>query len=97
MNSKTYIPALTGVRGLAAFLIFLDHYNQTGFPPLLFRIFNEFHFPRRLLLDGCGSVLRILSRPQSRHARPDRRAAIRVDNSRGCITMQSIVNDLHTF
>ena len=57
MKSKEYIPALTGVRGLAAFLIFLDHYNQKGFPPLLFRIFNEFHFPLPMFFVLSGFLI----------------------------------------
>ena len=57
MKSKEYIPALTGVRGLAAFLIFLDHYNQIGFPPLLFRIFNEFHFPLPMFFVLSGFLI----------------------------------------
>jgi peptidoglycan/LPS O-acetylase OafA/YrhL len=57
MKSKEYIPALTGVRGLAAFLIFLDHYNQTDFPPLLFRIFNEFHFPLPMFFVLSGFLI----------------------------------------
>jgi len=57
MNSKQYIPALTGVRGLAAFLIFLDHYNQIGFPPLLFRILNEFHFPLPMFFVLSGFLI----------------------------------------
>jgi peptidoglycan/LPS O-acetylase OafA/YrhL len=57
MKSKEYIPALTGVRGLAAFLIFLDHYNQTSFHPLLFRIFNEFHFPLPMFFVLSGFLI----------------------------------------
>ncbi len=38
-----YIPALTGIRAIAAFLVYFHHYNQEEFPHALFRVFNELH------------------------------------------------------
>ena len=43
MKSNSYIPALTGVRAIAAFLVFFHHFNQLDFPFPLRRTFNEFH------------------------------------------------------
>ncbi|WP_462265012.1 acyltransferase family protein [Mucilaginibacter sp.] len=43
---QTYIPALTGVRALAAYLVFISHYAYVfdeGFPHALQRFFQEFH------------------------------------------------------
>jgi peptidoglycan/LPS O-acetylase OafA/YrhL len=43
---QNYIPALTGVRALAAYLVFISHYSYVFddvFPPLLQRFFGEFH------------------------------------------------------
>lgn len=57
MKAKEYFPALTGVRGFAAFMIFLDHYNQKDFPPLLFRILNEFHFPLPMFFVLSGFLI----------------------------------------
>jgi peptidoglycan/LPS O-acetylase OafA/YrhL len=45
-SSKNYIPALTGVRALAAYLVFVSHFAyvfDAGFPPLLQRFLGEFH------------------------------------------------------
>ncbi|WP_324671591.1 acyltransferase [Hymenobacter sp. GOD-10R] len=45
-RAKTYLPALTGVRALAAYLVFLHHFNpfqSEGAPQLLQRIVLEFH------------------------------------------------------
>lgn len=43
MNAKTYIPPLTGIRAIAAFMVFFHHANQLDYPRPIFRIFNEFH------------------------------------------------------
>ena len=43
MKANAYIPALTGVRAIAAFLVFFHHANQAEFPFPLFRVLNEFH------------------------------------------------------
>lgn len=43
MKSSTYLPALTGVRAIAAFMVFFHHFNQASFPKPIFRILNEFH------------------------------------------------------
>lgn len=43
---QNYIPALTGVRALAAYLVFISHYSyifDDVLPPLLQRFFGEFH------------------------------------------------------
>lgn len=43
MKANSYIPALTGVRAIAAFLVFFHHFNQLDFPFALRRTLNEFH------------------------------------------------------
>ncbi len=43
MKSSTYLPALTGVRAIAAFMVFFHHFNRVEFPYPIFRILNEFH------------------------------------------------------
>lgn len=43
MKANSYIPALTGVRAIAAFLVFFHHINQMDFPFPLKRTMNEFH------------------------------------------------------
>ncbi|MBY0481588.1 MAG: acyltransferase [Chitinophagaceae bacterium] len=43
MKANSYIPALTGVRAIAAFLVFFHHINQVDFPFPLKRTLNEFH------------------------------------------------------
>lgn len=43
MKSNSYIPALTGVRAIAAFLVFFHHFNQIDFAFPLRRTLNEFH------------------------------------------------------
>jgi len=43
MKSNSYIPALTGVRAIAAFFVFFHHINQGDFPFLIRRTLNEFH------------------------------------------------------
>lgn len=43
MKANSYIPALTGVRAIAAFLVFFHHFNQLDFPFFLRRTLNEFH------------------------------------------------------
>ncbi|GAA4335737.1 acyltransferase [Mucilaginibacter gynuensis] len=43
---QNYIPALTGVRALAAYLVFISHYSyvfSTNMPPIAQRFFGEFH------------------------------------------------------
>ena len=45
-SDSKYIPALTGVRAMAAYLVFISHYCyifDATFPPLLQRFFGEFH------------------------------------------------------
>ncbi len=45
-NLKNYIPALTGVRALAAYLVFISHFAyifDSNFPHFLRRFFLEFH------------------------------------------------------
>ena len=45
-EQQNYIPALTGVRALAAYLVFISHYEYTfdkNFPHFLQRFFLEFH------------------------------------------------------
>lgn len=46
IDLKNYIPALTGVRALAAYLVFISHYADVfdgGMPHAFQRFFNEFH------------------------------------------------------
>lgn len=46
IDLKNYIPALTGVRALAAYLVFISHYAyvfDSGFPHFFRRFFLEFH------------------------------------------------------
>ncbi|MBV8389112.1 MAG: acyltransferase [Mucilaginibacter sp.] len=46
IDLKNYIPALTGVRALAAYLVFISHYAYIfdgGMPHAIQRFFNEFH------------------------------------------------------
>lgn len=46
IDLKNYIPALTGVRALAAYLVFISHYAyifDSDFPHFLRRFFLEFH------------------------------------------------------
>lgn len=43
MKAGNYIPPLTGIRAIAAFMVFFHHANQTDFAYPLFRILNEFH------------------------------------------------------
>jgi peptidoglycan/LPS O-acetylase OafA/YrhL len=57
MTAKQYIPSLTGVRGLASILIFFHHFNQEDFPPLLFRVLNEFHFPLSMFFVLSGFLI----------------------------------------
>lgn len=57
MTAKQYIPSLTGVRGLASILIFFHHFNQQDFPPLLFRVLNEFHFPLSMFFVLSGFLI----------------------------------------
>lgn len=57
MKSNAYIPALTGVRAIAAYLVFFHHFNQEGFPYPLFRIFNEFHMGVTLFFVLSGFLI----------------------------------------
>ena len=43
MKAANYIPPLTGIRAIAAFMVFFHHANQADFPYPVFRILNEFH------------------------------------------------------
>ncbi|XZF12816.1 acyltransferase family protein [Chitinophagaceae bacterium MMS25-I14] len=43
MNSKNYMPALTGIRAIAAYLVFFHHYNRSEFPATIVRFLWEFH------------------------------------------------------
>ncbi|WP_295793212.1 acyltransferase [Mucilaginibacter sp.] len=43
---QNYIPALTGVRAMAAYLVFISHFAEVfdgGFPHIIQRFFGEFH------------------------------------------------------
>lgn len=45
-NQPNYFPALTGVRALAAYLVFISHYDYVAeaiFPQYINRFFHEFH------------------------------------------------------
>lgn len=45
-SQPNYFPVLTGVRALAAYLVFISHYDYVfddGFPQFLKRFFHEFH------------------------------------------------------
>ncbi len=57
MKSKEYIPALTGVRAIAAYLVFFHHFNQAGFSYPLFRILNEFHMGVTLFFVLSGFLI----------------------------------------
>ena len=61
--STTYLPALTGVRALAAYLVFLHHFNPfqpQGVTQFLHRIVLEFHIgvPIFFVLSGFLITLR---------------------------------------
>ena len=43
MKANSYIPALTGVRAIAAYFVFFHHYNQLDFSYPIQRTLNEFH------------------------------------------------------
>jgi peptidoglycan/LPS O-acetylase OafA/YrhL len=43
MKSKSYMPALTGIRAIAAYLVFFHHYNSNDFPATVRRMLWEFH------------------------------------------------------
>ena len=45
-DQRNYIPALTGVRAIAAYLVFISHFSSIfdgGFPHIIQRFFGEFH------------------------------------------------------
>jgi peptidoglycan/LPS O-acetylase OafA/YrhL len=43
MKAGNYIPPLTGIRAIAAFMVFFHHANRAEFSYPLFRTLNEFH------------------------------------------------------
>ena len=43
MKANNYIPPLTGIRAIAAFMVFFHHANQSDFAYALYRVLNEFH------------------------------------------------------
>jgi peptidoglycan/LPS O-acetylase OafA/YrhL len=43
MKANSYIPALTGVRAIAAYFVFFHHYNQLDFSYPIQRTLKEFH------------------------------------------------------
>lgn len=57
MKSNLYIPALTGVRAIAAYLVFFHHFNQAAFPYPLFRLLNEFHMGVTLFFVLSGFLI----------------------------------------
>jgi peptidoglycan/LPS O-acetylase OafA/YrhL len=57
MKSNIYIPALTGVRAIAAFLVFFHHVNQKEFSYPVFRILNEFHMGVTLFFVLSGFLI----------------------------------------
>ncbi|MGQ7387973.1 acyltransferase family protein, partial [Streptococcus suis] len=57
MKSNIYIPALTGVRAIAAFLVFFHHFNRTDFSYPVFRTLNEFHMGVTLFFVLSGFLI----------------------------------------
>jgi len=57
MKDKVYIPALTGVRAIAAWLVFFHHYNRGDFPYPVFRLLNEFHIGVSLFFALSGFLI----------------------------------------
>jgi len=57
LKDKSYIPALTGVRAVAAWLVFFHHYNKGDFPYPVFRLFNEFHIGVSLFFVLSGFLI----------------------------------------
>ena len=57
MKDNIYIPALTGVRAIAAWLVFFHHYNKNEFPYPVFRLFNEFHIGVSLFFVLSGFLI----------------------------------------
>jgi len=57
MKLKMYVPAFTGIRAIAAFCVFLHHYNQTCYPYPLFRIFNDLHIGVSMLFVLSGFLI----------------------------------------
>ena len=43
MKAGNYIPPLTGIRAIAAFMVFFHHANRKEFAYPVFRVLNEFH------------------------------------------------------
>ncbi len=43
LKPSSYIPSLTGIRAIAAFLVFFHHFNQADYPYPIFRVLNELH------------------------------------------------------
>lgn len=57
---QSYIPALTGVRAMAAYLVFISHYCYAfddNFPHLLQRFFGEFHIGVSLFFVLSGFLI----------------------------------------
>ncbi len=57
---QNYIPALTGVRALAAYLVFISHYEYTfdkSFPHFIQRFFFEFHIGVTLFFVLSGFLI----------------------------------------
>jgi peptidoglycan/LPS O-acetylase OafA/YrhL len=57
MRSNVYIPALTGVRAIAAFLVFFHHFNRKEFSYAVFRTLNEFHMGVTLFFVLSGFLI----------------------------------------
>lgn len=60
IDLKNYIPALTGVRALAAYLVFISHYAYVfdgAMPHAIQRFFNEFHIGVTLFFVLSGFLI----------------------------------------
>ncbi|MEN9599420.1 MAG: hypothetical protein RL596_1739 [Bacteroidota bacterium] len=57
MRSNVYIPALTGVRAIAAFLVFFHHFNRKEFSYVVYRTLNEFHMGVTLFFVLSGFLI----------------------------------------
>ncbi len=60
MNEKAYYPALTGFRAVAAYMVYLHHYNTHRFGEFIYLFFNEFRVgvPLFFVLSGFLITLR---------------------------------------
>jgi peptidoglycan/LPS O-acetylase OafA/YrhL len=59
-NDSNYIPALTGVRAMAAYLVFISHYCyifDANFPQIVQRFFGEFHIGVALFFVLSGFLI----------------------------------------